>query len=77
MPIYSNEAFQILAYALEGITNKTFAQVFEESLVRPLNLTRTSATPLEATEGLNLIIPENEIDSWWKVDAGGDAASSA
>lgn len=40
-PIYSNMAFQILAYAVENITGQDFATLVDEELLKPLGLTRT------------------------------------
>ncbi|KAH6855461.1 beta-lactamase/transpeptidase-like protein [Chaetomium sp. MPI-CAGE-AT-0009] len=40
-PIYSNMAFQILAYAAENITGQSFATLVEDELLKPLGLTRT------------------------------------
>ncbi|KAK0100307.1 hypothetical protein ONS95_008265 [Cadophora gregata] len=37
--VYSNVAFQLLAYAVENITGKAFPELVEESLFRPLGLT--------------------------------------
>lgn len=76
MPIYSNIAFQVLAYAIEGMTNKTFLENFESTLIRPLKLTGTYVTTPASTAGLNAIIPGDEYESWWKLDPG-DATSSA
>jgi len=42
--IYSNVAFQLLAYAVENITGKAFPELVEESLFKPLNLTGSSWT---------------------------------
>lgn len=67
-PIYSNLAFQILAYALERITNKSFSAVFQSSIIEGLGLSRTSLQPPSSTdEG---IIPGDEISSWWNVSLG-------
>ncbi|KAJ4169751.1 hypothetical protein NW754_005899 [Fusarium falciforme] len=76
MPIYSNPAFQILAYALEGITNKTFSQVFESSIVRPLHLNATYLSTPPVTDNLNAIIPGDEIESGWKIDVGDETSSA-
>ena len=40
--IYSNVAFQLLAYAVENITGKAFPELVEESLFKPLKLTGSS-----------------------------------
>ncbi|KLO95164.1 uncharacterized protein Y057_7683 [Fusarium fujikuroi] len=41
-PVYSNVAYQILAYALEGMTGKSFSKSFRSSLLNPLSMRRTS-----------------------------------
>ncbi|KAI1115508.1 beta-lactamase/transpeptidase-like protein [Nemania sp. NC0429] len=67
-PIYSNLAFQILAYALERIAKKPFAAIFESTLVEGLGLKRTSLQPPSSTrEG---IVPGDAISSWWNVSLG-------
>ncbi|KAI0857594.1 beta-lactamase/transpeptidase-like protein [Xylaria cubensis] len=67
-PVYSNMAFQILAYALEGITGKSFADIFQSSIINRLGLSRTSLQPPNSTE--EGIIPGDKISSWWSVDLG-------
>ncbi|UPL02815.1 hypothetical protein LCI18_013749 [Fusarium solani-melongenae] len=68
-PIYSNAAFQILGYALEAMTNKTFEQSLHSSLLEPLGLDRTS---LEAPKNRsNAVIPGNETTSWWDMTLAG------
>jgi CubicO group peptidase (beta-lactamase class C family) len=37
-------AFQLLAYAVEKITNKKFTALVDKRLVKPLNLTHTFLT---------------------------------
>ncbi|KIX01720.1 uncharacterized protein Z518_09446 [Rhinocladiella mackenziei CBS 650.93] len=68
-PIYSNIAYQILAYAVEGMTNRTFKDSLQSSILDPLGLKRTS---LEAPPKKdNVVIPEGEDLSWWSVTTGG------
>ncbi|KAF4951283.1 hypothetical protein FGADI_7596 [Fusarium gaditjirri] len=64
-PVYSNVAYQILAYALEGITGKPFKKSFQSSLPSPLSMKRTSLEAPKSKE--NTMIPENEQLSWWNV----------
>ncbi|KAI1747220.1 beta-lactamase/transpeptidase-like protein [Xylaria castorea] len=67
-PIYSNLAFQVLAYALERITNKSFYTIFQSSIIERLRLSRTSLqSPNSTHEG---IIPGDEVSSWWNVNFG-------
>ncbi|CVK94620.1 uncharacterized protein FMAN_03645 [Fusarium mangiferae] len=64
-PVYSNVAYQILAYALEGMTGKPFSKSFQSSLLNPLSMRRTS---LEAPKSKdNAMVPENEQLSWWNI----------
>ena len=67
-PLYSNAAIQILAYALEGITNKSFAHSFNSSLAQPLNLSRTYLN--NPPDSVNAIIPGNKATSLWGFDLG-------
>ncbi|RGP63530.1 beta-lactamaselike 1 [Fusarium sporotrichioides] len=67
-PVYSNLAYQILTYSLEGMTGKSFEQSIKSSLLRPLSMKRTT---LEAPKGKrNAMIPENELLSWWNITTG-------
>ncbi|KAL2125963.1 hypothetical protein VTI74DRAFT_2077 [Chaetomium olivicolor] len=43
-PSYSNMAFQLLGYAVEKITGKSFPSLVEKKLLKPLNLHRTFLT---------------------------------
>ncbi|KPM42353.1 hypothetical protein AK830_g4180 [Neonectria ditissima] len=62
-------AYQILAYALEAMTNKTFEESFSASLLDPLGLHRTT---LEAPKNdSNAVIPGNKTSSWWDLRLGG------
>ena len=76
MPIYANPTFQILAYAMESMTNSSFSEIFESMLVKPLGLNGTSLSTPTASEGLNAIIPGDEAQSGWKLDPGDDTSSA-
>ncbi|MCJ1437888.1 hypothetical protein MMC27_007275 [Xylographa pallens] len=67
-PIYSNIAFQILAYALENITNSTFESMFNDGIVQPLNLTHTTYT--QPQNDSYSVIPSNPTTSWYNVNFG-------
>ncbi|TLS28289.1 hypothetical protein PpBr36_00018 [Pyricularia pennisetigena] len=54
--VYSDTAFQILAYALEEITGKTYADMLHDSVLAPLKLNRTSLFKPDDSVG---IIPGN------------------
>ena len=39
---YSNDAFEMLAFAIEGITNRSVDEILSESVYKPLNMSRSS-----------------------------------
>ncbi|CEF79704.1 hypothetical protein FGSG_04656 [Fusarium graminearum PH-1] len=67
-PVYSNLAYQILAYALEGMTGKSFDESLKSSLLTPLSLNRTTTEAPKSKE--NAMIPENEQLSSWSSNTG-------
>ncbi|KAE8381995.1 beta-lactamase/transpeptidase-like protein [Aspergillus bertholletiae] len=75
-PAYSNAAYQLLRYTMEKITGMDFQSLFENSIIKPLNLNSTSLlTPKNASVG---IIPVNKTVSVWDFDLGdGDAFGGA
>ncbi|KAF5698577.1 beta-lactamase-like 1 [Fusarium globosum] len=64
-PVYSNVAYQILAYALEGMTGEPFSKSFRSSLLNPLSMRRTSLGAPKSKD--NVMVPENEQLSWWNI----------
>ncbi|KAL8347517.1 hypothetical protein RB601_003071 [Gaeumannomyces tritici] len=54
--VYSDSAFQILAYALEGITGKPYKDMLKSSVLQPLGLNRTYLFKPDDAVG---IIPAN------------------
>ncbi|WZH47161.1 beta-lactamase/transpeptidase-like protein [Fusarium acuminatum] len=67
-PVYSNLAYQILAYALESMTGKSFEKSIKSSLLSPLSMKRTT---LEAPKDKkNAMIPKNELVSSWNMTLG-------
>ncbi|GAM38701.1 hypothetical protein TCE0_033r09643 [Talaromyces pinophilus] len=66
-PIYSNAAIQILSYALEAITNKTYNALLEEYLFEPLGLNDSYYDVPADNVG---IIPGNASTSLWGLSAG-------
>ncbi|KAI9700055.1 MAG: hypothetical protein M1836_002589 [Candelina mexicana] len=74
-PIYSNIAYQLVAYALESISKRPFRDLFQDNLVKPLNLTRTSLTkPGNDSMGL---IGEGSDGPWWVFDLGDEAPAGS
>ena len=66
-PAYTNTGYQILAYALEGITGKSFRSMMEESILSPLGLRHTYYGNAPASEG---IIPGTPKDAEWTYQLG-------
>ncbi|KAK4215499.1 beta-lactamase/transpeptidase-like protein [Rhypophila decipiens] len=68
-PNYSNMAFQILAYAIETITQTPFPDLVRAQLIQPLNLTRTFLTnPGNDTNAV--------IYNGWDLDFGDEAPTA-
>jgi hypothetical protein len=64
-PIYSNDAFGVLSFALESITNKSFTDMMD-SMFEQLSLSQTSyTTPSSDVQG---VIPWNISYSGWDID---------
>jgi CubicO group peptidase (beta-lactamase class C family) len=70
-PLYSNAAIQVLSYALEGMTNKSFADSFNSALVQPLNLSRTFLS--QPPDNANAIIPGTEDTTFWGFSIGDES----
>ncbi|KAI0817036.1 beta-lactamase/transpeptidase-like protein [Xylaria sp. FL0064] len=64
---YSNVAFQLLGYALETITGKTFESLLEETVLKPLGLNNTFLRAPEPSRGL---IPGDPASTGWSFDLG-------
>jgi CubicO group peptidase (beta-lactamase class C family) len=65
---YSNVAYQLLAYALENITGKSFVDILTDRVIKPLGLNRTYYE--SAPEGYG-VIPGTVKDTYWNVSLGG------
>lgn len=69
-PVYSNAGFQILGYVFENITGLPYEVALQNSIFKPLNLTRTSVKrPTKSSWG---VIPVG--DSEWDNDLGGQSS---
>lgn len=68
IPIYGNIAFQLLAYALENITGKSYSTLLEEKVLRPLGLSRTSTTP--PLDESRCVIPGTPTSTLWDYNFG-------
>lgn len=63
--VYSNIAFPILAFAVESITNQSFASFVENEILKPTNMTRTFATTPDDAMGF---LPANDL--FWDAQLG-------
>ncbi|KAF2015175.1 beta-lactamase/transpeptidase-like protein [Aaosphaeria arxii CBS 175.79] len=64
---YSDVAYQLLAYALESISGKSFKDILEERIIKPLGLNHTYYEFAPPSEG---IIPDSLQSSYWSVSLG-------
>jgi len=64
---YSNIGYQILAYALESLTKKKFADIIQDRIIGPLGLNRTYYDNAPASVG---IIPGSVEDTYWGASLG-------
>ncbi|KAK4182841.1 beta-lactamase/transpeptidase-like protein [Podospora australis] len=71
-PNYNNAAFQLLGYAVENITGMPFPDIVTETLVTPLNLSRTFLTKPPASESTNAVI----LEPLWSLDMGDEAPAA-
>ncbi|KAL7629769.1 hypothetical protein AAE478_001292 [Parahypoxylon ruwenzoriense] len=71
-PAYSNVAFQLLGYALETITGKTFQTIVEDTVIKPLGLNHTF---LRAPKDSLGIIPGDHVETGWAFDIGESVAT--
>ncbi|PVH78851.1 beta-lactamase/transpeptidase-like protein [Cadophora sp. DSE1049] len=70
--VYSNAAFQLLAYAVENITAKAFSELVEDSLFKPLDLTGSSWTvPKDNSTGVVIDATVWNLDFGDEIPAGG------
>ena len=72
-PIYSNAAFQLLAYAFETITGTEFNKTLIQTILEPLNMTRSFLLdPFNETD--NFIVPIGPdfppAEVWWNQSLG-------
>ncbi|KAK3695993.1 hypothetical protein LTR37_018211 [Vermiconidia calcicola] len=68
-PVYSNQAFALLGLALQNITGIALETLFNDSIVKPLNLEGTFYTvPEEVTD--NALIPGDPVAVGWTNEFG-------
>ena len=66
-PVYSNAAFQILAYALEAMTHHSYEDLLQRDIIEPLELSGTYYTTPNISLG---VIPNDGGEHWWNFDLG-------
>lgn len=66
-PIYSNAAYQVLAYALEEMTGQGYQDLLNKDLLGPLNLTRTFYNTPDISLG---VIPSSGGQQYWNFAMG-------
>ncbi|CEJ59343.1 hypothetical protein PMG11_07971 [Penicillium brasilianum] len=66
-PVYSNAAFQILAYALETMTGQSYEELLQRDIIAPLGLNGTYYKTPSISLG---VIPKDSGEYWWKFDLG-------
>ncbi|KAJ5294955.1 hypothetical protein N7508_009776 [Penicillium antarcticum] len=72
-PSYSNMAFQLLGYIIERRTGKPFTDSLQQSILTPLNMTKTTIfAPTNSSKG---IIPVNKEASGWSAHETSNEAS--
>lgn len=64
---YSDQAYTITGFALEGITGKAFPELVMESVIKPLGL---SSTGIEAPDLSRAIISDGDSGSFMGFDIG-------
>jgi CubicO group peptidase (beta-lactamase class C family) len=69
-PVYSNEAYELLAQAYLRITGETLGTAFQTGMVNPLNLTRTFWTPPKNDS--NMVRVDMEPDGTYEMDLGAE-----
>lgn len=68
-PVYSNEAFALIGFALEQISKKLPQAIFDSQLVNALGLKGTSYT-VPSTTPESAVIPGSPLKAGWNVDLG-------
>ncbi|KAJ5176200.1 uncharacterized protein N7482_002077 [Penicillium canariense] len=66
-PVYSNAAFQILAYVLETMTGRTYEQLLQRDIIEPLGLNGTYYNTPNMSLG---VIPDQLGEYYWNFDLG-------
>jgi hypothetical protein len=66
--VYTNLAYQILAYALENMTDTSFPELINGTILFPLSLTSTYYPLAPSSATVNAIIPFNDTSAWYSTN---------
>ncbi|KAI2468653.1 beta-lactamase/transpeptidase-like protein [Annulohypoxylon bovei var. microspora] len=69
-PAYSDIGYTLLSYALEQMTGKSFSELVQDRVIKPLNLNRTFYTAPDDSLG---IIPGDSYQASWAFDLGNES----
>jgi CubicO group peptidase (beta-lactamase class C family) len=69
-PMYNNIGYVLLSYVAEAITGRPFMKMIEDTIIKPLNLSRTFIEPADDKYG---IIPGDRIETLWGKDFGNES----
>lgn len=67
-PLYSQLSFQLLAYVMNATLGKNYAELLDELVITPLNLTNTGVSPGNDSRA---VVPP--LDNSWGADYGDNA----
>lgn len=51
-PVYSSISFTLLGYVLEGVTGKTFGEILDTEIIKPLGMENTGLQPKTKISGV-------------------------
>lgn len=70
-PMYSNLAFGILGLVLERVSNMSYAEFTQSTILAPLGLENTTVSTPSSLQ--NAFVPNQTVaEDWWGVDLGWD-----
>ncbi|KAI9927460.1 hypothetical protein MW887_003074 [Aspergillus wentii] len=73
-PVYSNAAYEILAFALEDMKNQSFESLLQRDIINPLHLHGTTYSKPHDKYG---VIPRDPTSSFWDTDLGNVSAAGS
>lgn len=67
-PAYSSLAFNLIALALSNVTGKSYRDMLDEKIVKPLGLKNTGVSPGDTRNAV--VPPLNDMSQGWGGDYG-------